>query len=236
MEHENLIRAEGQRIKSEYVRRNSQIDQDLYAPWQPGEMLMTGERKRIAAEMLSEIQKFPVPGHRFLEVGYGKIGWLGDALSWGLRTTDLYGIELDSQRARRAQLAFPGAHLEVGDATSLPWPDNHFDYAVISTVFSSVLSDRVRSLIAQEVARVVRSEGSVILYDIRVNNPRNQAVRRLTRPEVRSMFPGFSYQFRSATLAPPVARLIAKRSWGLANVLSGIPFLRTHFVAVLVKP
>ncbi|MEO8042727.1 MAG: class I SAM-dependent methyltransferase [Acidobacteriota bacterium] len=236
MEHESLIHAEGQRIKSEYLRRDLEIDHDLYAPWQPGEMLMTGERKRIAAAMLSAIQKFPVAGQRFLEVGYGRIGWLGDALSWGLRTTDLYGMELDAQRASHAQLAFPGAHLEVGDATKLPWADDHFDYAVISTVFSSVLSERVRTLIADELARVVRSDGAVILYDIAVNNPRNKSVRRLTRSEVRSMFPGFSCQFRSATLAPPIARLVAKRSWGLANVLSGIPFLRTHFVGVLVKP
>jgi len=235
MEHETLIHAERQRIKSEYVRRSSEIDGDRYAPWQPGEMLMTGERKRIAAAMLSAVQKFPVAGHRFLEVGYGKIGWLGDALSWGLRTTDLYGIELDAQRARHAQLAFPGAHLKVGDATELPWADDYFDYAVISTVFSSVLSERVRSLIADEMARVVRSGGVVILYDIAVNNPRNKAVRRLTWPQVRLMFPGFSCEFRSATLAPPLARVVAKRSWGLANVLSGIPFLRTHFVAVLVK-
>ena len=236
MEHDSLIHAEGQRIKAEYLRRELEIEHDLYAPWQPGEMLMTAERKRVAAAMLSSIEKFPVAGQRFLEIGYGKIGWLGDALSWGLRTPDLYGIELDAKRARHAQLAFPGAHLKVGDASRLPWADNYFDYAVLSTVFSSVLSERVRAMIAAEVTRVIRRDGAIILYDIAVNNPRNKAVTRLTQAEVRSMFPRFTCHFRSATLAPPIARFVAKKSWGLANVLSGIPFLRTHFVGVLIKP
>jgi ubiquinone/menaquinone biosynthesis C-methylase UbiE len=235
MEEEVLIHSEVRRIKAEYLRRESEVQHDLYAPWQPAEILMTSERKRIAATMLKSIGKFPVAGKRCLEVGYGKLGWLADALSWGLRSSDLYGIELDADRACQAQSALPGATLKIGDATSLPWRDDNFDYAIVSTVFSSILDAPVRNAIAREISRVLRTGGVVILYDIAMNNPGNKAVSRVKRSEIRSMFSGFDCHLRSVTLAPPIARLVAPRSWALANVLSGIPVLRTHLIGVLVK-
>ena len=235
MKEEILIRREVQRVKAEYRRREFEVQSDLYAPWQPAEILMTAERKRMAATMLRAIDKFPVAGQRCLEIGYGKLGWLADLLSWGLRSSDLYGIELDEERARPAREALPDAHLEMGDATRLPWADDQFHYVVISTLFSSILNGTVRKAIAEEISRVLRTGGVVILYDIAVDNPGNKGVRRVKRSEVRSMFAGFDCHLRSLTLAPPIARMVAPRSWALANFLSGIPLLRTHLIGILVK-
>ena len=115
------IALENQRIQAEYRRREPEIEFDLYASWQPAENLMTFERKRVAAGMLKEIKRFPEAGKRCLEVGYGKLGWLADLLSWGLKETDLYGIELDAARAEKAQAALPKADLRIGDAANLFW-------------------------------------------------------------------------------------------------------------------
>lgn len=223
------------RIKAEYERRETEIGRDLYAPWQPAEILMSSERKRITALMLKQVEKFPKVGDRCLEIGYGRLGWLADLLSWGVRETDLHGIELDAVRASCAQQALPQASLEVGDATQLPWHSDYINLAIASTVFSSIMDRSVRQMIADELSRVVTSGGVVIVYDMAVGNPRNDNVRAVTYNEIRAIFPNFSCYFRSATLAPPIARLVAKRSWLLAIMLSGLPFLRTHFVAVLVK-
>jgi hypothetical protein len=38
------------------------------------------------------------------------------------------------------------------------------------------------------------------------------------------------------TLIPPLARVLAARSWMLCELLETIPLLRTHELAVLVKP
>ncbi|MGB7201865.1 MAG: class I SAM-dependent methyltransferase [Pyrinomonadaceae bacterium] len=232
---EKAVRKESIRVQAEYERRKIEVRDDLYAPWQPGEMLMTSERKRIAASMLKQLGKFPDPGSRCLEVGYGKLGWLPDLLSWGLLETDLYGIELDAERAGQARRAFPSAHLEIGDATDLPWEDNYFDFAVVSTVFSSILDVDVRKMISNEVARVIAPSGVVVLYDIVVNNPRNKNLRPLKHKDVIAMFPAFHERFQSLTLAPPIARMVAGRSWTLATMLSALPFLRTHFLAILEK-
>jgi hypothetical protein len=231
----NPIRSERLRLKAEYERRELEVERDLYAPWQPGEMLMLSERKRVAATMLKERNRFPKTGERCLEIGYGKLGWLADLISWGIRERDLYGIELDGKRASHAQGALPEAHLEVGDATKLPWENSYFDFVVVSTVFSSVLDRDVRKVIADEINRVLSSQGVVIVYDVCVNNPRNKSLFRLKRRDVATMFPDLKCAFRSVTLAPPIARFAAKRSWALALMLGCIPLLRTHFIATLAK-
>ena len=235
MEKTSLINSERDRIQAVYTRRGVEVQEDLYAPWQPGEMLMTSERKRIAVSMLRRLGKFPDNGSRCLEVGYGKLGWLADLLSWRLNESDLYGIELDPERAGKAQRALPAAHLKVGDATELPWPEDFFKLAIVSTVFSSVLDSSVRALVAGEVNRVIAPGGVVILYDLAVNNPRNKDLKAVTRQDVKQLFPTFDHYFKSLTLAPPIARTVARRSWALAVLLSSLPLLRTHLMAVMVK-
>lgn len=236
MDTNTLIQKERLRIRAEYKRRDEKIVDDLYAPWQPGEVLMLSERKRTAASMLYQAGKFPVAGDRCLEVGCGRLGWLADLLSWGLRSDDLYGIELDAERCAIAHQALPAAGMVIGDAAVMPWNDASFDLVVVSTVFSSVLDPRVRNTIASEIIRILAPGGTAVLYDLSVNNPGNKNLRKVRRTEISSMFPHFGSTIKSLTLAPPAARFTAKQSWSLATILSDIPFLRTHLLAILVKP
>lgn len=231
----NSINDESLRIQREYERRESEIDRARYAPWQPGEILMTSERKRIAARMLNEHKVFPKTGDRCMEIGYGRLGWLADLISWGVRETDLYGIELDAARSAYAQGLLPVANLKVGDACELPWDDNSFQYVIASTVFSSILNSEVRKSLADEITRVTCRGGVVIIYDLCVDNPGNKSLKKLKRSEVEAMLPGFRCDFRSITLVPPLARYVAKWNWTLSTLLSSLPFLRTHFLGIAIK-
>ncbi len=211
-------------------------DSSRYAPWQPGEMFMRNERKRVAAQMLYQAGAFPAAGHHCLEIGYGTLGWLGELISWGLREADLHGIELDAARAEQARAALPNARLVVGDACWLPWDAGAFQLVIASTVFTSLLDAGTRRQMAQEIERVVAPRGALLWYDFAVPSPRNPRVRPVTRPELRSLFPRLVGPIRSITLAPPLARCLAPRCWSLAVLLEAIPLLRTHLLAVLVKP
>jgi SAM-dependent methyltransferase len=233
---EDLEAGEAARIVSENRRRESEIDQALYAPWQPAELFMRQGRERVAAHLLRRAGAFPARGDRCLEVGHGRVGWLATLQAWGLETEDLYGIELDPVRSEVAGAAFPGAHLEVGDARSLPWEDGIFQLAIVSTVLTSILSPPARVRVAQEITRVLQPGGSALVYDFRWNNPSNPNVRRIGRGEIAELFPGFRGKIRSVTLMPPLARALAPRSWTLATLLEGLPFLRSHLVAVMVNP
>lgn len=235
MKNETLIESEAQRIRAEFQRREIEVDIDRYAHWQPGEIFMIAERERVAALLLKNLGKFPMAGDRCLEVGYGKLGWLGRMISWGLRESDLYGIELDEERAMVAKKALPSANLIVGNAAELPWEDGYFRVVVASTLFSSILDKRVQVLIAREMDRVLMPGGVVLWYDAAVDNPRNKQLKSLTRFELSNLFPGYRLNLKSVTLAPPVTRKVAKLSWTFATILSAFPFLRTHLLGALVK-
>ena len=192
-------------------------------------------RERAAVTLLRSTGTFPERGNRCLEVGYGRLGWLAALLGWGLRFDDLYGVELDPGRAEEARDAMPGAHLEVGDATEMDFPDGTFDIVVLSTVFSSILAPGVRKRLAAEVLRVLKPGGAALWYDFRVDNPGNPHVKGVPAAEIRRLFPEMTHRFRSVTLAPPVARAIVPISWVAATVVEVLPFLRTHILGVLTK-
>ncbi len=228
---------EAQRVLAEYRRRREEVDTDLYAPWNPAEQLMRDGRRRLAARLLRRFDAFPDTNSLCLEVGYGELGWLGELISWGVPETRLCGIELDTERAAVAQARLPSADLRVGDAAELPWQAETFQLVVVSTVFTSILDDAVRRRLAGEIERVLAPSGALLWYDFAFNNPGNRAVRRVDRSELRNLFPGLHGDTRRITLAPPLLRRIAPWSPWLASTLeAAVPWLRTHLLAVLVKP
>jgi hypothetical protein len=231
-----VMRAEGERIVLEYHRRFGACDPDLCAPWQIAGLLYRNETSLLAAQMLHNAGRFPVRGDACLEIGFGGLGWLGQLISWKLREKDLHGIELDPNRAAYVHDALPGADLRVGDAAQLPWMSGSFQLVIASTVFTSILSEQVRCAVAAEVTRVLAPTGALLWYDFFCNNPRNPNVRKVTRREMRALFPTLIGKVRSVTLALPLARRLAPISVLAVEALSAIPFLRTHLLAVLFKP
>lgn len=220
---------------SEHERRDRTVADSLYAQHNPGYLLMSHARERASLRLLSEARAIPRPGTPCLEVGYGRLGALGTLISWGVRESDLHGIEMDPRRAAAAQAALSGADLRVGDARRMPWADDTFGLVVTWTVFSSILDEAAREAVAAEVVRVLKPGGALLYYDFAWNNPRNPHVRGVSAREVRRIFAGLDGSICSATLAPPLARIFAPRSWLVATALDSIPFLRSHRVGVLIK-
>jgi len=234
-EQASPVLAERSRIQAEYERRGNELDGEVYSPWHPAEVFLRTERKRIAARMLHAAGKFPRSEDQCLEVGCGAGGWLSDLLAWGPRQSDLHGIDINNERIERARELFPAADIRLDDAVEMPWDNGAFDLVIASTVFTSILDQSVRRLIASEITRVLAPRGALLWYDFAFNNPRNQSVRGINRKEIGNLFPELNGKIRSITLAPPIARVIAPRSWPLATLLEAIPLLRSHLLAVLIK-
>ena len=230
-----LIEFERQRVQAEYQRRAREIDPETYAPWNVSQNLILTSRRRIAAAMLHRAGVFPQAGDSCLEIGFGWMGWLGQLISWGVRESDLHGIDLNAKGVHRGRGILPLADLREGDAAQLPWPDSKFHLVIQSTVFSSVLNARVRQVIADEITRVLLPGGALLWYDLAINNPSNPHVHGLSRAEIRKLFPRLQGSIRSLTLAPPISRAVAPKSWLAATFLECIPLLRTHLLAVLIK-
>ncbi|HVY91601.1 MAG TPA: methyltransferase domain-containing protein, partial [Bryobacteraceae bacterium] len=124
----------------------------------------------------------------------------------------------------------------LADASTLPWPDASFDLACQFTAFSSVLQPAMKLAMAAEMLRVLRPGGAVLWYDLRLNNPRNPAVRAIPLEEIAALFPGCPIDAERQTLAPPLARAVVPHSEALASFLEGIPALRSHNLVWIGKP
>jgi len=234
-EFESQIAAERERILAESSRRRRQVSPDLYAPWRPDMLLGNLLVHSAAIKMLHRAGVFPKAGDPCLEVGYGRRGWLGALIEWGMRETDLHGLDIDPVAAKHTQEILPMADLRVGNAIELPWDRNTFRLVITSLLFTSILDPTVRRLVADEITRVLAPGGALLCYDFAFNNPRNPNVRKLGKKELMSLFPSLKGAVKSVELAPPLSRLVAPRSMTLAFLLERIPLLRTHFAAVLVK-
>lgn len=176
---------------------------------------------------------------RILEVGCGSGYWLRQLVQWGASPERIVGIDLLPERvaqARRSTVSATGVVL--ASATRLPFPAESFDLVLQATVFTSILSDEVRRTAAAEMSRVLAPAGRILWYDYFRNNPRNPNVRAVTARELGALFPGALVKRRRATLAPPIARLLAGRSQLACSLLERLPLLRTHYVAVIrnVRP
>lgn len=226
---------ERERLLAEYERRRRELPADRYAPWNPAEQFMRHGRSRLAAKLLHQAGVFPDAASQCLEIGFGGGGWLPELLGWGTSEENLHGVEIDATRLDASRRRLPKARLIQADAADLPYPSKRFHLVIASTVFTSILDDEVRRRVATEIQRVLRPGGALLWYDFAVDNPRNRSVRGVPKKELLGLFPELTGTVRRVTLAAPLVRLVAPRSWWLAELLESMPFLRTHLVAVLRK-
>jgi SAM-dependent methyltransferase len=236
---------EQRRILAAYATRRARVERGevdplRYTSFTPGYLFSHQLVERRVISILDRFAPRPLTGLRVLDIGCGD-GVIGesegmhlvDFMKLGAQPSDLYGVDLQPEVIARGQRLLPSATLRVGSADDLDFPSGSFDLIAQSTVFSSILDDGMRRRVAAEIRRVLRPTGLILWYDFRVNNPWNSDLRRITRNEVRGLFPNCVCRFWSTTLAHPIARNIAPRSWLLASLLERLPWLRTHDLAVI---
>jgi ubiquinone/menaquinone biosynthesis C-methylase UbiE len=224
------------RIATEYQRRSRDIPADYYSLARPANLLMHQQTMRSCIEALHRAGLFPLHGRRVLDIGCGSGFWLLEFVQWGADPRSVAGIDLMSERVEAARRRIPEADLHVGSAAQLPWPDESFDVVSQIVVFTSILDTALKRAVAREMLRVLKPAGCILWFDFRVNNPNNPSVRGLRKAEIQSLFPACQVDLRRVLLAPPLSRLVARRSWVLGEALHAIPFLRTHYTGVIRKP
>lgn len=224
-----------ERIRAVYARRRAEGRDARYTVFDRANLfrLLALERELVAAlraEGLTEVATL-----RALDVGCGGGWWLRTLLRWGARPAHLAGIDLLPEAVAACRTIHPDLDVRLGNAAELPFADAAFDLVSQFTVFSSILDDDLRRRVAAEMLRVLRPDGVVLWYDFTVN-PVNPDARGIGRRELARLFPGRRLRIRRVTLAPPLARLVAPRSWLLAELLECLPPLRTHLLATLRRP
>lgn len=237
---------EAARILDEYERREREVPSGFYSLMNPAILFAHQERFRHVVKLLAR-ERLDMSTLRILDVGCGAGDWLAEFESLGVPRSNLAGIDLFPSRVRISQARFAafcksggeiveaGADIRAGDASVLPWPAESFDIVCQSTVFSSILDMNMRQSIAREMARVLRYDGRILWYDLRVDNPRNRKVRGVSRKEIAHLFPDFDIKIARITLAPPLARIVVPKSWSGAHFLRMIKLLNTHYVGLFSR-
>ena len=223
---------EAERIRSVYARRARRGREQRYSLFEPAHLFQAQSLEREMLRSLRAEGFDSLEGKRILDVGCAGGGWLAGLVRYGARSPDLYGIEL------REEILSQGSgqiQLLAADAGSLPFASASFDIVAQVTMMSSVLDWRLRRRIAAEMLRVLRPDGLVLWYDFTVN-PFNRDVAGVKDGELRRLFPSAVIGVRRLTLAPPLTRFFAPRSWFACDTLERIPWLRTHILATIRRP
>ena len=210
---------------------------DRYSALNPDVWQTLQERQRAMLALFARAGVRNVSGLKLTEVGCGAGGNLLELLRIGFAPEHLTGLELLPERHVQARRVLPAATtVWQGDAADAPVEAASQDIVLQSTVFSSLLDDAFQQRLADAMWRWLRPGGAVLWYDFTVDNPRNPDVRGVPLRRVRELFPLACIAHRRVTLAPPLARRVARVHPALYTAFNVLPLLRTHVLAWIAKP
>jgi len=200
-----------------------------------GNQAIQQERDRKLEQLLQRAGFLPLGNRRILDVGCGTGEILAGFQAWGARPENLFGVDLLADRIRRAKENFPEMTFQEANAEALPFANGFFDLVALFTVFTSIRDHQMARNVSREINRILRSGGAVVWYDFRMNNPFNQHVRGISRKGVHRLFPEYDSRLMTVTLLPPLARRSGCFVELLYPWLASLPFLRSHYLGVLLK-
>jgi len=239
MEHRSKWDLEETRILNAYAKRHAGrlLASEFFGHENLAHIFRIQERHRATLFLLEAHGFTPLTAARILDIGCGDGSMLREFLQWGAEAANLAGLELRPEPVKKAQCLSPNIDIRCGSATELPWPDTSFDLVCQHTVFTSVLDATMKQQIVAEMGRVLRHGGGVLWYDFMYNNPRNPDVQGISAGEIRQLFPGFQITLHRITLAPFIARRLPVPTLPvLYPLLAAVPFLKTHYLGMLLKP
>lgn len=229
--HSTII--EEARIQAAYAKRHGD---GRYSWFRPGHLFMIQERERLLLTLFRTRGIAPLEATRILDVGCGTGYWLRQFINWGARPENVTGVDLLSERINEAKKLCPETmRIVCSSAAELRLDDSSFDLVLQSMVFSSILDQRMKELVASEMLRVVKAHGVILWYDFHVNNPKNPDVRGIKKQEIFRLFPECEIELWRITLAPPIVRFLAPYSWLACYLLGQIKMFNTHYLGIIRK-
>jgi 2-polyprenyl-3-methyl-5-hydroxy-6-metoxy-1,4-benzoquinol methylase len=193
---------------------------------------------------------------RGLDIGCGQ-GWY--ACEMTRAGHEMWAIDESEGQlaAARDYAAKQGVSLEfqAANASKLPFPDAHFDFAYAVNVIHHITDEELRKRVLSEIVRVLKPDGTFFLHEINTTNPFFRFYMGYLFPLIRNIDEGTERWIRPAQLpAVAGARWMPKIEYftflpdfvpesispGLASLesrleRSGLRTWSAHYAALLVR-
>jgi len=218
-------------IKKRYAQRDNASNQQSLGAFYFSHY-MQAERELVYAKFLRENYGNFLGEKKMLEIGAGNGANIHFFIREGFMPENIWANELLGNRFMLLKQSFPHINCLEGDASQLNF-ENHFDLIFQSTVFTSILDMDFKMKLARTMMKMLKSDGVVLWYDFKFDNPRNKDVKGISKREIKRLFPDASKIIcKKVTLAPPIGRKVMNH-YCLINKM--FPFLRTHMVVSIFK-
>lgn len=177
---------------------------------------------------------------RILDVGCGTGASLATFLQLGFQPENLYGVDLLQDRIEEAGRKYPNLNLVCDDAASMSFESDMFDLVLESTMFVQITDEALSKRISQEMMRVTKPGGYLMLIDWRYGKPGNSNYLAVSRRRINRIFSVGSLSDviceAKGALVPPVGRAASKYLPSTYFLLrAAFPFLVGQITTLLQK-
>lgn len=117
-------------------------------------------REFVWPEIVFLFEKLLKKGDTVLDLGCGNGRWLETFKKQGVK---YFGLDDSEKLIQIAQSKYPDANFIKANALNLPFSNNYFDKVYSIAVFHQIPSDEFRFRFLEEVKRVLRPDGLLIL-------------------------------------------------------------------------
>ena len=230
------LREEELRINAAYQKRDNLGKHSSYA-WHKLDVAYISYRMRTSwACALKKAGFDDLTMVDMLDVGCGSGVWLRIMVEWGADPKRLHGVDILNDRITKAKsISASGIDFQVSNSWPLPYAKRSMDLVVASTIFSSILDRMAREQLANEMKRVLRKSGWLMIFDFAISDPRNSDTIGVDGREINKLFSGLSLvKTYRLILAPPVLRLFPASFFWMCHFFETVlPFLCTHRLYML---
>lgn len=226
---------EVERVRKVYRERDRNGKYRDYSIFNPFALFIFQQREKAIIKALKSHGMIHLSDKEILDVGCGMGDILRQFISYGAKPEHLHGIDLLPERIKIAKKLSPDIDFQYGNADSLPFKKEYFDIILQFTMFTSILNTEMKKKIAVGLLAALKQNGIILWYDYHISKPSNSDVHGVKKREIKSLFPDCVFNFKRITLAPPITRILAPYSFLSCYLLEKIPFLCTHFLAVIKK-
>jgi len=224
---------DGGRMEEVYRKFEHLHPPGYYSLFDPGHLYLMQRREEALLRAMRQHGLYPLADRQVLNVGCGGGEEMIRQALYGADTRKVVGVEVRMGPLADLRRRFRGVQAVQADATLLPFADASFDLVHQATMMTLILDAEMRARIAAEMRRVCRPSGAILWFDYRYSNPANRDARGIGAAEIRRLFPDCDIRFQALSLAPPLARRLARFSVTLCRVLEWLSPLRTHYLAVI---